>query len=191
MRNADAEDRRRCKKFIRSSFFLRKILSRSSKTEPGFLVICRKAKDSPGYPAAERRIFMALKRNEKRKSGLRLPALLLLAGLVSASLAGCGGKERKEGAMGRYVEEELAVIADAEQAAGLFLTEKGEPVFYAVHDDGKTVERCVFSKDEGTLVRTPAAWAEGMGISWIFPKPRTGRSASPRQIPTAGRRSSG
>ena len=106
---------------------------------------------------------MALKRNEKRKSGLRLPALLLLAGLFSASLAGCGGKERKEEAMGRYVEEELAVIADAEQATGLFLTEKGEPVFYAVHDDGKTVERCGFSKDEGTLVRTPAAWAEGMG----------------------------
>ena len=99
----------------------------------------------------------------KRFLGIAL-CLTLSLGLLS----GCGKGDSKEtgnATMGRYVEQQVATVENADQAMGLCLGENGDFVFYTAGsaDGGASLSRCVLSAESGEFTQTPMTWAKDLG----------------------------
>ena len=67
--------------------------------------------------------------------------------------------------MGRYVEQKLVTIKDADQAMGMYLNENRELVFYisSYEEGGSILKRCILYPDSEKLVQTPMTWGKGLG----------------------------
>lgn len=99
----------------------------------------------------------------KRFLGIAL-CLSLSLGLLSGCSKG-DSKETGNATMGRYVEQQVASVENADQAMGLCLGENGDFVFYTAGsaDGGASLSRCVLSAESGEFTQTPMTWAKDLG----------------------------
>ena len=88
--------------------------------------------------------------------------------LVLGLLAGCseaGGEAGESTPMGRYIEEQTAVLEGISRVLDLHLDSDGRPVFYVLGegtDGALRLERCVLPAGGGDLERTEQTWTGGL-----------------------------
>ncbi len=107
-------------------------------------------------------------RKAKGTTAKRFLGIALCLSLSLGLLSGCGKGDSKEtgnATMGRYVEQQVASVENADQAMGLCLGENGDFVFYTAGsaDGGASLSRCVLSAESGEFTQTPMTWAKDLG----------------------------
>ena len=107
-------------------------------------------------------------RKAKGVAAKRFLGIALCLSLSLGLLSGCGkgdSKETGDATMGRYVEQQVATVENADQAMGLCLGENGDFVFYTAGsaDGGASLNRCILSAESGEFTQTPMTWAKDLG----------------------------
>lgn len=107
-------------------------------------------------------------RKAKGVAAKRFLGIALCLSLSLGLLSGCGKGDSKEtgnATMGRYVEQQVATVENADQAMGLCLGENGDLVFYTAGsaDGGASLNRCVLSAESGEFTQTSMTWAKDLG----------------------------
>ena len=107
-------------------------------------------------------------RKVKGVAAKRFLGIALCLSLSLGLLSGCGkgdSKETGDATMGRYVEQQVATVENADQAMGLCLGENGDFVFYTAGsaDGGASLNRCILSAESGEFTQTPMTWAKDLG----------------------------
>ena len=107
-------------------------------------------------------------RKAKGVAAKRFLGIALCLSLSLGLLSGCGKGDSKEtgnATMGRYVEQQVATVENADQAMGLCLGENGDFVFYTAGsaDGGASLNRCVLSAESGEFTQTSMTWAKDLG----------------------------
>lgn len=107
-------------------------------------------------------------RKAKGTTAKRFLGIALCLSLSLGLLSGCGKGDSKEtgnATMGRYVEQQVASVENADQAMGLCLGENGDFVFYTAGsaDGGASLSRCVLSAESGEFTQTHMTWAKDLG----------------------------
>lgn len=107
-------------------------------------------------------------RKAKGTTAKQFLGIALCLSLSLGLLSGCGkgdGKETGNATMGRYVEQQVASVENADQVMGLCLGENGDFVFYTAGsaEGGASLSRCVLSAEGGEFTQTPMTWAKDLG----------------------------
>lgn len=108
---------------------------------------------------------MTKKENKKNLVSGTFLILLLFLSLLTGCSEKKNQKDTKSTSQGRYVEQQIASIENANQVMGLYLTEDKNLIFYfSCFEEGNTIlKRCMLSSESGELSQIPMAWFHGLG----------------------------